>query len=47
MHNFHNMLIVTSDTVNRIEAYNLFEEIKNAKSFTYVRFENLEEEDEV
>ena len=47
MHNFHNMLIVTSDAVNRIEAYNFFEDIKNAKSFTYVRFENLEEEDEV
>lgn len=47
MHNFDNMFIVTSDTINKIEAYNLFEEIKNAKSFTYVRFENLEEEDEV
>ena len=47
MHNFHNMIIVTSDAVNRIEAYNFFEDIKNAKSFTYVRFENLEEEDEV
>ena len=47
MHNFHNMLIVTSDAVNRIEAYNFFEDIKNAKSFTYVRFENHEEEDEV
>lgn len=47
MHNFHNMFIVTSDTINKIAAYNLFEEIKNAKSFTYVRFENHEEEDEV
>ena len=47
MHNFDNMFIVTSDTINKIEAYNLFEDIKNAKSFTYVRFENLEEEDEV
>lgn len=41
------MVIVTSDTMNKIAAYNLFEEIKNDKSFTYVRFENLEEEDEV
>ena len=47
IHNFHNMFIVTSDTINKIEAYNLFEDIKNEKSFTYVRFENLEEEDEV
>ena len=37
-----NMIIVTSDTMNKSDAYNLFEEIKNAKSFTYVRFENLE-----
>lgn len=47
IHNFDNMFIVTSDTMNKIEAYNLFEDIKNDKSFTYVRFENLEEEDEV
>ena len=47
IHNFNNMFIVTSDTINKIEAYNLFEDIKNDKSFTYVRFENLEEEDEV
>ena len=45
MHNFDNMLIVTSDAVNRIEAYNFFEDIKNDKSFTFVRFENLDEED--
>lgn len=47
MHKFDKMFIVTSDTKNKIEAYNLFEDIKNDKSFTYVRFENLEEEDEV
>ena len=47
MHNFDNMFIVTSDAMNKIEAYNFFEDIKNDKSFTYVRFENLEEEDEV
>lgn len=47
IHNFDKMFIVTSDTMNKIEAYNLFEDIKNDKSFTYVRFENLEEEDEV
>jgi hypothetical protein len=47
MHNFDKMFIITSDTMNKIEAYNLFEDIKNDKSFTYVRFENLEEEDEV
>ena len=47
MHNFDNMFIITSDTMNKIEAYNLFDDIKNDKSFTYVRFENLEEEDEV
>ena len=42
-----NMIIVTSDTMNKRDAYNFFEDIKNDKSFTYVRFENLEEEDEV
>lgn len=47
MHKIDKMFIVTSDTMNKIEAYNLFEDIKNDKSFTYVRFENLEEEDEV
>lgn len=47
MHNIDKMFIVTSDTMNKIEAYNFFEDIKNDKSFTYVRFENLEEEDEV
>lgn len=41
------MFVVTSDANNKIEAYNLFEDIKNDKSFTFVRFENLEEEDEV
>lgn len=45
MHNFDNMLIVTSDAVNRIDAYNFFEDIKNDKSFTYVRFENHEEDE--
>lgn len=47
MHNFHKMFIVTSDIINKNEAYNLFEDIKNDKSFTCVRFENLEEEDEL
>ena len=47
MNNFHKMVIVTSDTMNKLEAYNFFEDIKHDKSFTYVRFENLEEEDEV
>ena len=47
MHNFDKMFIVTSDTMNKIEAYNFFEDIKNDKSFTDVRVENLEEEDEV
>lgn len=42
-----NMIIVTSDTMNKRDAYNFFEDIKNDKSFTYVRFENHEEEDEV
>lgn len=42
MHSFHNIFIVTSDRINKIEAYNLFDDIKNDKSFTYVRFENLE-----
>ena len=41
------MVIVTSDTMNKLEAYNFFEDIKHDKSFTYVRFENIEEEDEV
>lgn len=45
MHNFDKMFIVTSDTMNKIEAYNFFEDIKNDKSFTYVRFENHEEKD--
>lgn len=44
MNNFHKMVIVTSDTMNKLEAYNFFEDIKHDKSFTYVRFENLDEE---
>ena len=42
-----NMIIVTSDTMNKRDAYNFFDDVKNDKSFTYVRFEYLEEEDEV
>ena len=45
MNNFHNMLIVTSDVMNKLEAYNFFVDIKNEKSFTYIRFENLDEEE--
>lgn len=44
MHNFDNMLVVTSDAINKNEAYNFFDDIKNDKSFTYVRFENHEDE---
>ena len=39
------MLIVTTDTVNKRDAYNFFDDVKNDKSFTYVRFENLDEEE--
>ena len=37
------MLIVTTDTVNKRDAYNFFDDVKNDKSFTYIRFENLDE----
>ena len=40
-----NMLIVTSDTMNKRDAYNFFDDVKNDKSFTYIRFENLDEEE--
>lgn len=39
------MLIVTTDTVNKRDAYNFFDDVKNDKSFTYIRFENLDEEE--
>ena len=42
-----NMIIVTSDTMNKRDAYNFFDDVKNDNSFTFVRFENLEDEDEV
>ena len=45
MHNFDNMLVVTSDAINKNEAYNFFDDIKNDKSFTYIRFENLDEDE--
>lgn len=40
-----NMLIVTTDCVNKRDAYNFFDDVKNDKSFTYIRFENLDEEE--
>ena len=39
------MFIVTTDTVNKRDAYNFFDDVKNDKSFTYIRFENLDEEE--
>ena len=39
------MFIVTTDTVNKLDAYNFFDDVKNDKSFTYIRFENLDEEE--
>lgn len=40
-----NMIIITSDVMNERGAYNFFDDIKNDNSFTFVRFENLDEED--
>ena len=40
-----NMLIVTTDSVNKRDAYNFFDDVKNDKSFTYIRFENLVDEE--
>ncbi len=40
-----NMIIVTSDSMNKRDAYNFFDDVKNDNSFTFIRFENLDEED--
>ena len=40
-----NMIIITSDVMNERGAYNFFDDIKNDNSFTFVRFENLDEEE--
>ena len=40
-----NMIIVTSDAMNKRDAYNFFDDVKNDNSFTFMRFENLDEED--
>ena len=39
------MLIVTTDTAKMRDAYNFFDDVKNDNSFTFVRFENLDEEE--
>ena len=39
------MFIVTTDIVNKRDAYNFFDDVKNDKSFTYIRFENFDEEE--